>query len=78
MGGAELGDARRTARLVRTAERVAQSPGGRVTDVFRDLAERQGSYDLLESDHITHEKVTETGPDPRPTHARAGIESSSC
>jgi hypothetical protein len=60
MGGADLGDARRTARLVRMAERVAQSPGGRVTDVFRDLAERQASYDLLESDHVTHEKVTET------------------
>lgn len=51
-GGMELGDARRTARLVRIATAAARSPAGRVTAVFDDDAERQGAYDFLESPHV--------------------------
>lgn len=51
-GGIDLGDARRTARLVRIATSAARSPAGTVTGVFTDDAERQGAYDFLESEHI--------------------------
>ncbi len=51
-GGAELGDSRRTARLVRMAAEAAKLPAGRVSEVFRIPAERQGAYDFLESDRV--------------------------
>lgn len=51
-GGTDLGDARRTARLVRIAAFAARSPAGTVTSVFDDDAELQGAYDFLESPHI--------------------------
>jgi hypothetical protein len=51
-GQAELGDARRTARLVRMGAAAARSPAGKVTAVFADDAELQGAYDWLESEHV--------------------------
>lgn len=48
-GDLELGDARRTARVVEMARRAARRPGGRVLDVYLSSAERQGAYDLLEN-----------------------------
>ena len=51
-GGVDLGDARRTARLVLVASSAAMSPGGTVSSVFDDDAELQGAYDFLESEHI--------------------------
>ena len=57
-GGADLGDARRTSRLVRMARQAARKPSGRVTTVFGDGAERQAAYDLLESPAIESTAVT--------------------
>ena len=51
-GRVDLGDARRTARLVRVAASAAQAPAGTVSSVFTDDAERQGAYDFLESEHV--------------------------
>jgi hypothetical protein len=51
-GDAQLGDLRRTARLVTMATEVAANPGGRVSSVFRRSAERQGAYDFIESRHV--------------------------
>jgi hypothetical protein len=51
-GRTDLGDARRTARLVRIATSAARSPAGTVSAVFDDDAERQGAYDFLESPHV--------------------------
>ncbi len=48
-GDAELGDERRTARLVSMAAQVARTPAGTVGQVFTEDAERQGAYDFLES-----------------------------
>ena len=56
-GRTDLGDARRTARLVRIGASAAGSPAGTVTAVFDDDAERQGAYDFLESPHIPAEAV---------------------
>jgi len=47
-GEAELGDVRRTDRLVRLAEAAASRPAGHVTRVCRDSAEREGAYRFLE------------------------------
>jgi hypothetical protein len=56
-GGADLGDVRRTRRLVDMAERAARRPDGRVTKVFRGGAEQQAAYDLLEHDQVEVEGV---------------------
>ena len=56
-GEAELGDKRRTRRLVRMAARAALAPSGKVSEVFQDDAERQGAYDLLENEHINVEAL---------------------
>ncbi len=58
-GGVELGDVRRTARLVRVAASAAAFPAGTVTKVFADDAERQGAYDFLESPHVNAEALEE-------------------
>lgn len=56
---ADLGDARRNRRLVRIAGRVAATPAGRVTEVFRNPAERQATYDFLEHDQVRTAAVGE-------------------
>ena len=58
-GDAELGDERRTQRLVAMARRAAFAPAGRVTQVFRVAAERQAAYDFLEHERVPVEGVTE-------------------
>ena len=57
-GGARLGDARRTSRLVRIAKRAAVAPAGKVTKVFRSAAERQAAYDLLESQAVSANAIS--------------------
>lgn len=51
-GGAELGDVRRTSRLVCMAARAVRCPSGKVSEVYDSPAERQGAYDFIESPHI--------------------------
>jgi hypothetical protein len=51
-GDAELGDARRTRRLVKAAAGLIARPGGRVTRVFARSAEREGVFRLLENDAV--------------------------
>jgi hypothetical protein len=46
-GAADLGDARRTARLVAMAAGALAQPAGRITQVFTGAA-REGAYDFLE------------------------------
>lgn len=56
-GQAKLKDARWLARLVLVAAQAARRPAGKVTEVFRNGAERQGAYGLLESEDVTGEQV---------------------
>jgi hypothetical protein len=56
-GHAELGDPRRTDRLVRMAAALAERPGGKVLEVFRSNAEQQGAYDLLSNGRVTREAM---------------------
>jgi hypothetical protein len=51
-GDAELGDKRRTKRLVEIAAGALRRPAGRVTEVFGTDAERQGAYDFLENEEV--------------------------
>lgn len=51
-GGARLGDARRTQRLVDMAAQVALRPAGKLTQVWQEGAERQGAYRLVENEEI--------------------------
>src|SRR5262245_35599782 len=57
-GRAPLRDERRRARIVKMARRAAESPSGRVSEVFLDGAERQGAYDFLESPHVHVEALS--------------------
>jgi len=56
-GHAELGDQRRTRRLVDIAAGALRRPAGRITEVFGTDAERQGAYDFLENEEIGAEAV---------------------
>jgi hypothetical protein len=57
-GGAELGDSRRTRRLVRMAAEVGRRPSGKIAEVYTDAAERQGAYDFVESDQVDAEAIS--------------------
>lgn len=52
-GAIDLGDVRRTARLVQMAARAANTPAGQVSDVFKEPKERQAAYDFLESERVS-------------------------
>lgn len=56
-GLADLGDSRRTARLVAMGAGAAARPDGRVSSTFSREADRQGAYDFLESPHGSHEAI---------------------
>lgn len=56
-GGAQLGDGRWRTRLVLMAGQSARKPGGKVTEVYSNDAERQGAYGLLECKDVKPEQV---------------------
>lgn len=58
-GDAELGDARRTARVVSMAATAHVRPAGRVLQVFQTSAERQGAYDSLRNAACKPEALTQ-------------------
>lgn len=58
-GGAALGDARRTQRVVDMAAAAYANPAGRILQVFRTSAARQGAYDLLVNGACRPEALTE-------------------
>jgi hypothetical protein len=57
--GAELPDDRLRARLIRMATAAARAPGGRVLEVFKTSAERQGAYDFLENPRVQSDRIGE-------------------
>ena len=59
-GGAELGDARRTARVVKMATALAQSPGGTLPDPISNWAELKAAYRLLNNPEITFERLLQS------------------
>jgi hypothetical protein len=56
-GAAELGDKRRTDRLVKVAAGLVQQPAGTVTSVFRNSADREGAYRMLANLEVKLEEI---------------------
>jgi len=60
--GAQLGDRRKTQRLVKIASNTMQSPGASfVANCNGSLAQIEGTYRWLENDSINHEEIIEAG-----------------
>jgi hypothetical protein len=56
-GFAELGDPRRTKRLVQVGAMLAANPGGTLPQAFPDWAELKGAYRLLDNPAVRYEQV---------------------
>lgn len=59
-GDAELGDARRTRRLVQVAGRMVSHPGGTLPQKMGEPADLKALYRLVDCDAVTHASVMET------------------
>jgi hypothetical protein len=59
-GATQLGDVRRTRRLVSMAAAAARRSSGKVSAVFDRAREREGAYDFLESPHVDASAVAES------------------
>jgi hypothetical protein len=58
-GAADLGDARRSRRLVKTAELIFKSPAGSLPEKLPQWADLMGLYRLLAAGQVTHQAVIE-------------------
>src|SRR5439155_24489734 len=58
-GAAQLGDQRRTRRLVQSANAMIRQPAGTLPDKFDDPAGLKGLYRLLTAPTVTHASVLE-------------------
>lgn len=56
-GHAELGDRRRTARLVATFNQMRQHPGGTLPEKLSEPADLRAFYRLCDADDVTHEAI---------------------
>jgi hypothetical protein len=52
-GAADLGDSKRTRRLVLMGAKAVLDPGGTVASVFRKPADRQAAYDFLQDERLS-------------------------
>jgi hypothetical protein len=65
--GAQLGDARRTKRLVTTADLMARRPGGTLPQKLRNPKDLKALYRLMNCESVTHEAILDS-------HRRAVLE----
>jgi hypothetical protein len=72
MGGAQLGDARRSRRLVRLVERLAEQPGVSIPAACSGAAETKAAYRLLSRDAVGWDDIL--GPHLRSSLQRMGTE----
>lgn len=56
-GSARLGDARRTKRLVKIADRIMAHPGGSLPHKMRNWSELMALYRLVGAEQVTHQAV---------------------
>jgi hypothetical protein len=56
-GSAELGDLRRTRRLVRTANLMSRRPGGTLPQKLRSPKDLRAFYRLMDCEDVTHEAI---------------------
>ena len=57
LGHAELGDERRTARLVKTFDLICRHPGGTLPDKLSTPRDLRAFYRLCDCEDVTHEQV---------------------
>lgn len=58
-GGVELGDSRRTKRLVALGAGACAHPSGKIAGVFTRDADREGAYDFVENDEVDAKEIVE-------------------
>ena len=56
-GTAELGDLRRTDRLVKMATAIAENPSASLPESMRNWADTLASYRFLDNEAVTHEQI---------------------
>jgi len=56
-GQAQLGDRRRTKRLVKLVDQMCLRPGGTLPQKFRSPADLRAFYRLMQKDDVTHEAI---------------------
>ncbi len=54
---AQLGDARRSRRLMKAANRISRHPGGSLPDKFQSPSELKALYRLCDCEEVTHDSV---------------------
>jgi len=59
-GKARLGDARRTRRLVKTADLIMHHPGGTLPQKLNQWSDLMGLYRLLSAERVTHRAVMQS------------------
>jgi hypothetical protein len=59
-GHAQLGDKRRTKRLVSLVDQMCLRPGGTLPQKFRNPADVQAFYRLMRKDDVTHEAILDS------------------
>ncbi len=70
-GEAKLGDPRRTARLVKLAETLANSPGKPFVNITESPADMEGAYRFIRNQHVSSGSVAEAGYQVTATQAEA-------
>ena len=56
-GNVELGDKRRTKRLVTVTDQMCLRPGGTLPQKFRNPADLQAFYRLMDTEEVTHAAI---------------------
>lgn len=59
-GHAQLGDKRRTKRLVRLVDQMCSRPGGTLPQKLRSPADLRAFYRLMQSEDVTHEAILDS------------------
>lgn len=60
-GNCELGDKRRTARVVKTAQNLASNVGTSIASASPDVSHLQGSYRLIRNKNVSADAITQSG-----------------
>jgi hypothetical protein len=56
-GKSDLGDSRRTKRLVLVGAGAASNPAGKITEIFSHSSEREGAFRLLENTEVSPDEI---------------------
>lgn len=60
-GHAKLGDPRRTERLVKLAETIANDPGKPLVNITQSPADMEGAYRFIRNEHVKADSIANAG-----------------